>query len=669
MDDHLVPLSEDWALRRDFAVRSAGFPVAGLDAFGAGDERARLHDVAADPAFREAVTWQNRDVLLGAVDSLRKEGGQPSKERRREEIVARYWQRYCSKNDTIGFFGPLAWGELRDDGPALAQRSSALVRERTVHMETWCLERFLQAFTDDPWLPLGPWPEDDARIRIESIADADARERAAAGLARLEAARKRIAGASRDELGETLRQFDRVFEDLVGEPPARTPELAGGGRTPVYMDAMRDLDVSLGPGLVAELAASLPPLLESSRWLCGRSFELSCGLMMEAIGSGTRRPLAPLFGKVFSALREMPRLLAPEHDELQRRWAELLDDPDRATISERARVRFSDFGPAWPISVFHSPDIQIAAAGVDAVERGEYLVVIGDYHPGTSPLGQGLFSYRHPDRQRFLETWGSDVGTPTIYPLPPRVPQVPMTARLMPAANLPGDIIVLPPMPEARARRGSRVVSVADLLVDGATITDHEGSFRAPIHSLFWLPMFVATVVSYEPFPKVEHMERITVGRTVYRRESWQISVGDCPTDPAPSLVGLAITGCHAESSCACPANASRRTSTSKAPCSPAASAARSDGAPTARKSSSRCQRCCHDPRTAGSNSTASATPANYGSRPSISLGAETRRSRLDDAADRVSRATSARQAPTSRFRLRLPRSSTALRRPPRCFV
>jgi hypothetical protein len=28
---------------------------------------------------------------------------------------------------------------------------------------------------------------------------------------------------------------------------------------------MRDLDVTLGPGLVAELSASLPPLLEGSR--------------------------------------------------------------------------------------------------------------------------------------------------------------------------------------------------------------------------------------------------------------------------------------------------------------------------------------------------------------------------------------------------------------------
>jgi hypothetical protein len=533
MDDHLVPLGGDWALRRDFAVRSAGFSVAGLDVFGTDDETARLREIAADPAFREAVTWQNRDVLANALDGLLKAAGQTSNQRRREEIVARYWQRYCAKNDTIGSFGPLAWGELRDDGPALTQRSRALVRARTVHLEAWCLERFLQTVTDDPWLPLGPWPEEDARLRIESISDVAARDRAATGLARLEAARERIAAAARDELGDALDEFDREFEDLVGEPPARTPELAGGGRTPVYMDAMRDLDVHVGPGLVAELAASLAPLLESSRWLCGRSFELGCELMMDAVGPGGRRPLAPLYGKVLAALQEMPRLLASEHDELQRRWAELLDDPDRATIGARARARFSDYGPAWPISVFHSADVQIAAADLDAVERGDYLAVIGDYHPGTSPLGQGLFSYRHPDRQWFLETWGSDVGSPTIHPVPPRVPHVPLTARLMPAANLPGDIVVLPPMPEARARPGSRIVSVADLLVDGNTITDREGSFRAPLHALFWVPMFVATVFSYEPFPNVEHMERITVGRTALRRESWRISIGDCPTDPA----------------------------------------------------------------------------------------------------------------------------------------
>jgi Lantibiotic dehydratase, N terminus len=132
VDDHLVPLAGDWALRRDFAVRSAGFPVSGLDVFGAEDEPARLRAVAADPAFREALMWQNRGALATAADGLLKHAVKPSKQRQREETVARYWQRYCSKNDTIGFFGPLAWGEVRDDGPALAQRSRALVCRRTI---------------------------------------------------------------------------------------------------------------------------------------------------------------------------------------------------------------------------------------------------------------------------------------------------------------------------------------------------------------------------------------------------------------------------------------------------------------------------------------------------------------------------------------------------------
>src|SRR6185437_2946106 len=133
----LAPLAGDWALWRDFAVRSAGFPVAGLDAFGAGDESSRLRGVARDPLFREAVTWQNPAALANAVAKLGDGGaGTCSKERRREDVVASYWQRYCSKNDTIGFFGPLAWGRI-DDGPPITARSGALVRERAVHLAAW----------------------------------------------------------------------------------------------------------------------------------------------------------------------------------------------------------------------------------------------------------------------------------------------------------------------------------------------------------------------------------------------------------------------------------------------------------------------------------------------------------------------------------------------------
>jgi hypothetical protein len=46
-EPHLVPLAGEWALWRDLAVRSAGFPVSGLDIFGSPDEQAGLRSVAS----------------------------------------------------------------------------------------------------------------------------------------------------------------------------------------------------------------------------------------------------------------------------------------------------------------------------------------------------------------------------------------------------------------------------------------------------------------------------------------------------------------------------------------------------------------------------------------------------------------------------------------------
>jgi hypothetical protein len=55
MSEDCAPLVGGWAFQRDFAVRSAGFPVSGLEVFGLGDETERLRSVARQPRFREAV--------------------------------------------------------------------------------------------------------------------------------------------------------------------------------------------------------------------------------------------------------------------------------------------------------------------------------------------------------------------------------------------------------------------------------------------------------------------------------------------------------------------------------------------------------------------------------------------------------------------------------------
>jgi hypothetical protein len=192
---HLAPLpGTGWAVWRDALLRSAGFPAAGLDWFAAPacaaaadaflDGRAGLPDleaahaaalaqadtvaahIAADPLFREALTWQNP----GAAARIAMEapaGQKASRSRNRSKaknnVITRYWQRYCGKNDTIGFFGPATWVSLDPRAPAVrAHCGDRLVRARTVYYEYWALEAFASHLAADPralpWLPVGLQP-------------------------------------------------------------------------------------------------------------------------------------------------------------------------------------------------------------------------------------------------------------------------------------------------------------------------------------------------------------------------------------------------------------------------------------------------------------------------------------------------------------------------------
>src|SRR5579859_4651568 len=165
---HLLPLAGEWALWRDIAVRTAGFPVSGLGVFGSPDEQAGLRAVACDPLFRTAVTWQNRAAMRNAVAKIAAGAAAPgSRQRQREEAVASYWQRYCAKNDTIGFFGPLAWGRAADDGPAIHASCGQLVSQSTVHFEAWAIQALAEALDPDLTLAVGPQSERDLRAQLE----------------------------------------------------------------------------------------------------------------------------------------------------------------------------------------------------------------------------------------------------------------------------------------------------------------------------------------------------------------------------------------------------------------------------------------------------------------------------------------------------------------------
>src|SRR6185436_16619205 len=133
---HRVPLSGAWSLWRLGAVRGAGMPVSWLDAFAAagpdaGETEVRaaaaaaVRAVVAQPAFVEAVTWQTPAVVRNWLGRYAADvaadgpAARLSRRDQREALVAFFAQRYCAKNETIGFFGPVGWARFVDDAGGL----------------------------------------------------------------------------------------------------------------------------------------------------------------------------------------------------------------------------------------------------------------------------------------------------------------------------------------------------------------------------------------------------------------------------------------------------------------------------------------------------------------------------------------------------------------------
>lgn len=174
-----VPLpGTGWTVWPDALLRTPGFPADGLDlltapecaaaaddpstvdfpaVYAATAERLtkQLREIAQDPRVLEAVAWQSPTALTGFRSYARMPADAPrnNKLREREILVTRYWQRYCGKNDTIGFFGPVCW--VRLDAPAgvvTGGPGPRLLRERTVAYEWRALAGCAAALARDPEL-------------------------------------------------------------------------------------------------------------------------------------------------------------------------------------------------------------------------------------------------------------------------------------------------------------------------------------------------------------------------------------------------------------------------------------------------------------------------------------------------------------------------------------
>src|SRR6202034_1608532 len=114
--------------------------------------------------------------------------------------------------------------------------------------------------------------------------------------------------------------------------------------------------------------------------------------------------------------------------ELQRRWQQVLGPPQSAArhqvsaaaISARAAACFPGRPLTWSGGRQHSPDIMIAAASPAEVQRGNFLLVLGEIHLATNTLDGRLWVEQHPDPAKLIAAEGADRGPERIALIQPK---------------------------------------------------------------------------------------------------------------------------------------------------------------------------------------------------------------------------------------------------------
>jgi hypothetical protein len=685
---HRIPLEgTTWSLWRDVALRGAGFPadrvlalcdeplahaadlgVAELDKPGlagpdgvarrrrprraqAQDARPEyataypeavsrlsqaIADAVAEPVFREAVTWQNPRLAQRLQDAAAGAGmgaGRRAKDRERELVVASYLQRYCLKNDTIGFFGPVGWASVEPGTPGLAVTPGPeLLARRTTYFEVWAIDKVAAVISGQGrmlgWLrpqrarsvyldgqllhrphrppavltdtelrilgacddrrtisdivasaaipdaravlarlaalgairldlegPADAWPERLLQDQLRQIADPAARAAALAPVDRLITARDAAAAAAGDpaRLQQALAALAETFEEVTGSAATRRDGTNYAGRTVVYHDTVRDARVELGDAVTAALAAPLGLVLDSARWLVNEIAARYREMFLELLdlelarAGGQAVPLQRLLTMAsahlfFQVNHGLPELAAACTAELQRRWRDVLGAPAAGrrhhvtadAIAARAAAAFPRHPAAWSAARQHSPDIMIAAASASEVQRGNFLLVLGELHTANNTLDSRALVQQHPDPARLIAAEHADHGTRRIVGiLAKNHPYV--TSRTSPPSALLGpglvgwssgvaDAIELPEPATVLPGAGLVVTRRGDELVVQLRPSGPELDFFEVIGDL----MSAMATNAFQPIAHAAHQPRITVDRLVLSREQWTFPVEDC---------------------------------------------------------------------------------------------------------------------------------------------
>lgn len=655
MNDASAPYVGPWRLWDQLCLRGPGFPAPGVlrlapEELVRAAERFRteedltgpeweefeerfsttalsvsriLQEIAASPSFQAAVAWQNPTVLKSGIGPFLRwtpEGKRPSMARQREELVAHYWQRFCVKNDTIGFFGPVGWGtwdrSLRgmevDPGTGLTSGSG-------VYFSSWAVDAVARCVSEDPavreWLaprrmpfvrlsgdevcspglpsvlagtverqvlercdgirparviqqelgagidvpavletlikrrwvvwrlevPADTYPERRLREGLDRIGDPAVRERALAKLRVLERGRDRIRDAGRDPeaLVAAFQALETDFTELTQTAAQRQKNKGTAPcRALIYSDSTRAARVRVGDGVLSALAP-MELLLASATWLTSTMAErimVHARRVYDEHTAGGERDL-DLATCWFACIPMLHSDVLADAADLQRqfwqRWASVLRLPPgerrvRLTSEEiagRVREAFGESSGGWATARYACPDMLVVADDADAVNRGEFELVLGELHVAINTLGASLFVNQHPAREELIRLTDLAHPRPRLMPLQPKEHRQRLSARTRNVLVRDQDYCVALADSSADPRR-PRTIPSADVTVrdqDGRLVAELPDGNVFDLVDIFSQALTMQAIDMFRIVPDgVEHFPRVTVDRMVVARETWR---------------------------------------------------------------------------------------------------------------------------------------------------
>ncbi len=175
----------------------------------------------------------------------------------------------------------------------------------------------------------------------------------------------------------------------------------------------------------------------------------------------------------------------------------------------------------------------IAAASPGEVERGNFLLVLGEIHVATNTLDQRLFVEQHPDPAGLIAAEQADRGRRRIVSIlakdhpyvnsrtsPPSAlvepGQLCWSSSVIDSLDPPEPDTVMPAAAMTVARRGGDLV--VRLLPSGIEL-----DFFETIGDL----MVWVVADAFEPLAPAAHRPRVTIDRFVLSREQWTFQVAD----------------------------------------------------------------------------------------------------------------------------------------------